>query len=174
VVIDPTTNAVLALNSSPAFDPDAFERNDTVALNALAEAPNTPQVNRATRGTYSAGSTFKLVTGAAGLAYGGYATGDRLECSAVWSGIDPPRRNWEGGQGLLTIAEALMRSCNTVFYQVGLELYNETDGALSDMARQFGFGAPSGVEGLGDEAGLVPDAEWKRRTGTSRGSPATK
>lgn len=162
VVIDPATNAVLALNSSPAFDPDAFERNDAVALNALAEAPNTPQVNRATRGTYSAGSTFKLVTGAAGLAYGGYSTSDRLACTAVWAGIDPPRRNWEGGQGQLTIAEGLMRSCNPVFYQIGLDLYNGTDGALSQMARQFGFGAPSGVEGLGEETGLVPDAAWKR------------
>jgi penicillin-binding protein 2 len=162
VVIDPRTNAILALNSSPAFDPDAFERNDAVALSALLEAPNTPQVNRATRGTYSAGSTFKLVTGAAGMAYGGYSPGDRLECGSIWRGIDPPRRNWEGGQGLLTIAEGLMRSCNPVFYQIGLDLYNETDGALSQMARQFGFGAPSGVDGLGEEAGLVPDAEWKR------------
>ncbi len=162
VVIDPATNAILALNSSPSFDPDAFERNDAAALNALAEAANNPQVNRASGGTYSAGSTFKLITGAAGLAYGGYTPSSLLECSAVWAGIDPPRRNWEGGRGLLTIAEGLMRSCNPVFYQIGLDLYNETDGALSQMARQFGFGEPSGVEGLAEEAGLVPDAEWKR------------
>jgi penicillin-binding protein 2 len=161
VVIDPNSNAILALNSSPSFNPDAFERNDAAALSALAEAPNTPQLNRATRGTYSAGSTFKLITGAAGLVYGGYGPGDRLECGAVWTAIDPPRRNWEGGRGALTIAEGLMRSCNPVFYQIGLDLYNETDGALSQMARQFGFGAPTGVEGLGEEAGLVPDAEWK-------------
>jgi penicillin-binding protein 2 len=162
VVIDPVTNAVLALNSSPSYDPDAFERNDAVALNALAAAPNNPQLNRATRGVYSAGSTFKLITGAAGLAFGGASTGDRYECGSIWNGVDPPRRNWEGAQGSLTIAEALMRSCNPVFYQIGLDLYNETDGKLSEMARLFGFGAPTGVEGLGEEEGLVPDAEWKR------------
>lgn len=63
VVIDPKTNAVLALNSSPSFDPDAFERNDGPALAAITAAPNGPLANRATTGLYSAGSTFKLITG---------------------------------------------------------------------------------------------------------------
>ncbi|HEX6031439.1 MAG TPA: penicillin-binding transpeptidase domain-containing protein, partial [Tepidiformaceae bacterium] len=163
VTIDPQTNEVLAINSSPSFDPDAFERNDAAALAAIASAANGPQLNRATRGLYSAGSTFKLVTGAAGLVYGGYSTSDRIECSAVWTGIDPPRRNWEGAQGMLTIAEGLMRSCNPVFYAIALRLYNETDGALSKMAREFGFGAATGIEGLGEEVGQVPDAEWKQK-----------
>jgi penicillin-binding protein 2 len=162
VVIDPRSSALLALNSSPSFDPDAFERNDKIALNAVTDDPGKPLTNRATSGLYSAGSTFKLVTGAAGLAYGGYTTADRLLCSAVWSGIDPPRKNWEGGQGPLTIAEGLMRSCNTVFYEIALTLYNKTDGALSQMARKFGFGASAGIVGVPDEAGQVPDAQWKR------------
>jgi len=164
VTIDPRTNAILALNSSPSFDPDAFERNDRAALDAITKAPNSPQANRATTGLYSAGSTFKLVTGSAGLASGAYKTTDRVECSSVWRGIDPPRQNWEGAQGMLTIAEALMRSCNTVFYEIALTLYNNTDGALSQMARAYGFGAASGLVGLSDEDGLVPDAQWKRAT----------
>jgi penicillin-binding protein 2 len=162
VVIDPTTNAVLALNSSPSFDPDAFERNDAAALARITSAPNGPLANRATTGLYSAGSTFKLVTGAAGLLYGGYKVTDRLECGATWDGVDPPRKNWEGAQGLLTIAEGLMRSCNPVFYQIGLTLYNDTDGALSQTARLFGYGAPTGIAALSEEAGLVPDAAQKR------------
>lgn len=164
VVIDPQTNDILALNSSPSFDPDAFERNDAAALAAITAAPGAPLANRASSGLYSAGSTFKLVTGAAGLAYGGYTPSDRLECSSIWYGVDPPRRNWEGAQGLLTIAEGLMRSCNPVFYEIALTLYNETDGALSDMARAFGFGTETGTVGLIDEDGQVPDAEWKRAT----------
>lgn len=164
VVIDPQTNEVLALNSSPAYDPDAFERNDAAALNAITQAPDSPLANRATTGLYSAGSTFKLITGAAGLVYGGYQTTDTLYCGSIWTGIDPPRRNWEGAQGDLTIAEGLMRSCNPVFYQIGLTLYNETDGALSQMARQFGFGEPTGIVGIGEEDGLVPDAQWKKAT----------
>jgi len=162
VTIDPRSNSILALNSSPSFDPDAFERNDAAALAAITSAPNGPLANRATTGLYSGGSTFKLVTGTAGLLYGGYKVTDRLECSAIWSGVDPPRRNWEGGQGSLTIAEGLMRSCNPVFYEIALTLYNDTDGALSQTARLFGFGAESGVVGLVEEAGQVPDAQQKK------------
>lgn len=168
VVIDPVTNDLLAVSSSPSFDPDAFERQDAAALAAITTNAASPLADRATSGLYSAGSTFKLVTAAAGLVYGGLTPADTLECGAVWAGVDPPRRNWEGAQGQLTIAEALMRSCNPVFYEIALRLYNETDGALSTMARAFGFGAPTGVEGLVDEAGLVPDAVWKR---TRSGEP---
>lgn len=162
VVIDPVTNGVLALNSSPSFDPDAFERNDGPALAAITAAAGGPLANRATTGLYSAGSTFKLITGAAGLMYGGYRVTDRLECGATWAGVDPPRRNWEGSQGLLTIAQGLMRSCNPVFYEIALTLYNDTDGALSQTARQFGFGRATGIVGLIEEDGLVPDAQQKR------------
>ncbi|MCC7363313.1 MAG: hypothetical protein IT303_02990 [Dehalococcoidia bacterium] len=161
VVMDPTTNAILAIVSSPSFDPDAFERNDAAALAAITSAAHGPLVNRATGGTYSAGSTFKLITGAAGLIYGGYSVGDTIFCGAIWDGVDPPRRNWEGTQGPLTIAGGLMRSCNPVFYEIGLKLY-DTDNLLSQMAREFGFGAPTGVVGIADEAGLVPDAAWKK------------
>ncbi len=164
VVLDPRTNAILALNSSPSFDPDAFERGDAAALDAIAKAPDRPQNNRATQGLYSAGSTFKIVTAAAGLASGLYKPDDTIFCGATWNGIDPPRKNWEGTQGPLTIAQGLMRSCNPVFYQIALDLYNKTDGELSKMARSFGFGAPTGVEGLSEEAGLVPDAQWKKST----------
>jgi len=161
VVIDPVTNDILALNSAPSFDPDAFETNDAAALAVILAAPDSPQANRATTGLYSAGSTFKLVTGAAGLVYGGYTVSDRFQCGAIWYGVDPPRRNWEGSQGLLTIAEGLMRSCNPVFYEIALTLY-ETDNLLSQMARMFGFGAATGVIGIGEEDGLVPDAIQKR------------
>ena len=164
VTIDPQTNEILAINSSPSFDPDAFERNDQAALDALAKEPGNPQDNRATNGLYSAGSTFKLVTGAAGLVDGGYKVTDTLPCPAIWYGLNPPRKNWEGAQGNLTIAQGLMRSCNTVFYQIGLDLYNKTDGALSKMARLFGFGAPTGVVGIAEAAGQVPDAAWKEKT----------
>ena len=162
VVIDPRTNALLALNSSPSFDPDAFERNDVAGLAVITNAAGAPLANRATTGLYSAGSTFKLITGSAGLVYGGYKVTDTLECGSIWNGVDPPRKNWEGGQGQLTIAQGLMRSCNPVFYQIGLTLYNNTDGALSKMAREYGLGAATGVVGLGEEDGLVPDAAQKR------------
>ena len=162
VVLDPRSNAVLAMNSSPTFDPDAFERGDAAAIAAINSAPGAPLLNRATFGLYSAGSTFKLITGAAGLKDGGFTPQSTIFCGATWEGLDPPRRNWEGAQGPLTIAQGLMRSCNPVFYEIALTLYNNApEGALSDMARAFGFGAPSGIVGIGEEGGLVPDAVWK-------------
>jgi len=168
VIIDPRSNAILALNSSPSFDPDAFERNDAAAIAAIFATEGDPLANRATMGLYSAGSTFKLVTAAAGLASGLYTTSSLIDCSAIWYGVDPPRRNWEGARGLLSLAQGLMRSCNPVFYEVALSLYNETDNYLSEVARLFGFGAPTGVVGLAEEDGLVPDAAWKR---AARGEP---
>ena len=168
VVLDPRTNAILALNSSPSFDPNAFELGNQPAVTAFAASGDDPLNDRATHGLYSAGSTFKLVTGAAGLAQGAFSPADRLFCGAVWYGVDPPRRNWEGEQGELSIAEGLMRSCNPVFYEIALTLYNEAPGALPDMARAFGFGAGTGVEGLYDDTGLVPDAAWKQAV---RGEP---
>ena len=168
VVLDPRDNAILALNSSPAFDPDAFERGDAATLAALVADERHPLANRATHGLYPPGSTFKLVTGAAGLASGRYAPADRIDCGAVWHGVDPPRRNWEGARGPLTIAQGLMRSCNPVFYEIALTLHEADPAALAAMARAFGFGAESGAAGIDDEPGLVPDADWKRR---ARGEP---
>lgn len=162
VVIDPRSNAILALNSSPSFDPDAFERGDAAALNQITQDPNAPLNDRATTGLYSAGSVFKLITGAAGMMSGEFSPSSEIFCGATWDGVDPPRRNWEGAQGLLTIAGGLMRSCNPVFYEIGLQLYNTQDDFLSKTARLFGFGASTGVVGLYDEAGLVPDSKWKR------------
>lgn len=162
VVIDPVSNAILGLNSSPSFDPDAFERGDRAGIERITAMPQSPQANRATAGLYSAGSTFKVVTGAAGLASGGYRTTDQIFCGATWDGVSPARRNWEGTQGPLTIAEGLMRSCNPVFYEIALKLYNDGEGALSEMARSFGFGTATGVGVLSEEDGQVPDAAWKK------------
>ncbi len=164
VVIDPRTNELLALNSSPSYDPDAFERQDQAAVNAILDTPGDPLNNRATVGLYSAGSTFKLVTGAAAFSVLGVPLGTTYPCTATWNVIDPPLRNWEGAQGDLTIAQALMRSCNPVFWQIAYDIHTRAeDGALSEVARAFGFGARSGVVGFYEEPGFVPDPEWKAR-----------
>lgn len=168
VVINPSTNEVLAINSSPSYDPAAFENNNPAAISAILANDGNPLNNRATNGVYSAGSTFKLITGAAGFESGFYTPTSLINCPSIWDGVDPPRRNWEGGQGLLTVAQGLMRSCNTLFYEIGLTIYNETDNLLSQVARKFGFGAPTGIVGIPEQDGLVPDAEWKV---ANRGEP---
>lgn len=169
VVIDPRTNELLAVTSSPSFDPNVFEQDDWEAISEMLEVSGNPLSNRAASGLYSAGSVFKLVTGAAGLMSGVYSTADTLECGATWDRFDPPRRNWEGAQGMLTIAGGLRRSCNPVFYEIAYQLYSQADdGYLSDVARLFGFGSDTGTIGIDDEAGLVPGPEWKLE---ARGEP---
>ena len=113
-----STRAPTPSSRSTARPPSTPTPSSSATRRTLAELTTSeedPLNDRATQGLYSAGSTFKLVTGAAGLAEGLYAPGDRLFCGAIWYGVDPPRRNWEGERGLLTIAEGLMRSCNPVF-----------------------------------------------------------
>jgi penicillin-binding protein 2 len=163
VVMDPRDNTILALNSSPSFDPNAFERNDYEAISQIVAAEGNPLANRATTGLYAAGSTFKLFTGAAGLMSGLYQPSSTLQCGATWNRFDTPLRNWEGAQGPLTIAQGLMRSCNPVFYEIAYQLYYEMeDGFFSEVARRFGFGSETGVVGIAEEAGLLPDGDWKR------------
>ena len=166
VVLDPRTNTILAINSSPSFDPDAFERGDSGAIQKVLNDADGPLSNRATSGLYSSGSTFKLITAAAGLVYGGYTPQSTLPCPPVWTGLGAgdPRKNWEPfDRGNLTIAEGLEHSCNPVFYQIGLTLYNNDPNDLSKMARLFGFGSPTGVKGIAEEGGLVPDPAWKEK-----------
>lgn len=164
VVMDPRTNTILAINSSPSFDPDAFERGDPAETQQVLNDKDGPMSNRATSGLYSAGSTFKLITAAAGLVYGGFTPESTLPCPPVWTGVGEPRKNWEPfDRGNLTIAEGLEHSCNPVFYQIGLTLYNKDPNDLSKMARLFGFGSPTGVNGIAEEGGLVPDPAWKEK-----------
>ena len=161
VLLDLHDNSILSLNSSPSFQPYAFEFRISEEIEMYVNDPGNPLTNRATSGLYAPGSTFKVVTAAAGLASSLYSISDEIPCPATWYGVEPPRKNWEGAQGDLSIARALMRSCNPVFYEIGLTLYEERENALPDMARAFGFGASTGVIGLIDEEGLVPDAVWK-------------
>ncbi len=166
VVLDPRTNTVLAINSSPSFDPDAFERGDADAVQKVLNDADGPLSDRATSGLYSSGSTFKLITASAGLVYGGYTPESTLPCPPVWTGLGEgdPRKNWEPfDRGNLTISQGLEHSCNPVFYQIGLTLYNKDPNDLSKMARLFGFGSPTGVKGIAEEGGLVPDPAWKEK-----------
>ena len=161
VLFDLRNNSILALNSSPSFQPSSFEFGVSEEVEMYVSDDGQPLINRATSGLYSAGSTFKIVTAAAGLASSLFSISDQIPCPSIWHGVDPPRRNWEGTQGDLSIARALMRSCNPVFYEIGLTLYENSENALPNMARAFGFGTSVGVIGLVDEDGLVPDAAWK-------------
>jgi penicillin-binding protein 2 len=164
VAMDPRDNSVLALASFPRFDPNAFIRGLTAEeADALFNDPRQPFLNRALLAEYPPGSTFKVVTMAAGLEKGGYSTGSTIHCVPVWTGLgeDFPQKNWQKtDRGWLTPAEGLMASCNPVFFELAKSLDEIDENLFPDYIRQFGYGEATGI-GMEEATGTVPDPAWK-------------
>ena len=165
VVMDPQENSVLALASYPRFDPNDFIKGLTgEQFNSLTSDEQQPFLHRPLLAIYPPGSTFKVVTMAAGLERGGFSPGSTIHCSPVWTGLGPgfEKENWqEVDRGFLTPAEGLMASCNTVFYEMALALDHVDEEILPDFARAFGFGQPTGIDALDEVAGVAPGPLWK-------------
>jgi penicillin-binding protein 2 len=170
VVLERDTGAVLAMASTPDFDPNLFDPthpNNGVGTSEIFNNPQRPLFNRATHGEYPLGSVFKTISMAAALESELFTPETIRNCPLVWEEFPgTPLYDWRyerelPAQGNLSLTQALERSCNTYFYQIGYELFNEGfETALSEMARGFGLGDSTGIE-IGDEAGLIPDPETK-------------
>jgi penicillin-binding protein 2 len=168
VVLERDTGRVLAMASSPYFNPNAFEpvNFNSEALLAELKNPNQPLINRATQGQYPLGSVFKVITMAAALESGLYKPGSTYYCDTVFKELPGViLYDWTHdykfpASGTLNLIGGLIRSCNPWFYHIGLDLYNRDKGTLiSDMARGFGLGNPTGIEGVDEAAGQAPEPE---------------
>ena len=166
IVMDPRTNQLLAAASFPRFDPNDFVGGiSQEELDGYLEDERRPFVNRVTEETYAPGSTFKVVTAAAALEGLGYTEETFHPCDAVWYGLGPdlPLKNWKDEDaGRLNVTQAIAESCNTFFYQVGMELHLQDENLLTEYAAGFGFGRETGVVGLSELPGINPGPEWKR------------
>ncbi len=174
VVMERDTGRVLAMASSPKFDPNVFEPNNANSpggIQNLFNDNNRPLVNRAAQGQLPLGSVFKVITFAAALESGTFTPDLKLECGYEWTGLTDKIRydwTWERCQkelaatgtcatrpsGELTLSEGLMRSCNPWFWHIGLDLYRQGRvTAIADMSRAFGLGQPTGIGVIDEGAG---------------------
>jgi peptidoglycan glycosyltransferase len=145
VALDPRTGAILAMVTSPSYDPSLLTGHDsaTIAKNykALLNAPGSPLINRATQKSYPPGSTFKLIDSAAGLMSGKYTPDSVIPSPTglLLPGTSTTIHNFANescGGATTTLIHALQISCNTAFGSLGLAL---GAGALQKQAEAFGF-----------------------------------
>ncbi len=162
IVMDPRNGELLALVSMPTYDPNLFvEGIDPENWNQLNTDPQRPLLDRALRGTFPPGSTYKPY-----LATGALTEGIR---TASWILHDPGyymlgrhkfRDDVPGGHGLVDMHKAIEVSCDTYFYGVAHDWGVDR---MHDWAQRFGFGEHTGIDIPGEVRGVLPSKAWKRR-----------
>lgn len=168
IVMEVDTGRIVAMASSPEFDPNVMMQdnyNFQFAYNDIvSDAAGAPLWNRAVQSAYPLGSVFKLITAAAALESGLYTTESRFECTSQYTelagfvGDDWTLEKGLPPSGNLSLLEGIMRSCNPWFYHLGLDLFQQKGATyLSDMARGFGLGSPTGIDALQEEPGSITD-----------------
>jgi penicillin-binding protein 2 len=163
VVLERDTGAVLAMASTPGFDPNLFDwHNPNSGTGLLELPPNQPLVNRATSGVYPLGSLFKIITMSAAMDSGRFTADTIYNCGHTFTELPGVTLyDWTydrelPAQGEISLRQALTRSCNPYFYHIGNNLFQAgLTSALTDMARAFGLGQKTGIE-IGEAAGQVP------------------
>ena len=170
VVLDPRSGDLLAMTSNPAFPLEQFTGTlDRETWLRLVKDPHHPLLNRAIQSQYAPGSLFKLIIAAAALEEGVTTPFDRLRCAPRFQLGQWTFKNWEDKDwGDIDLYQAIVRSCNTFFYQLGLKVGIET---MARYARKFGLGLATDIPLAGEKVGLIPTPEWKRGRSGGRWHP---
>jgi penicillin-binding protein 2 len=169
VAIDPNNGEILALVSSPSFDPNAFATGmSTSDYTALQNDEDRPLFNRAVRGTYPPGSTIKPMLSLAALEVGATNLTRRSVCIGYYSlpGSTHRYRDWRPqGHGEVDLHDAIEQSCDVYFYEISRDIGIDNMHLYLD---QFGLGRATGIDMAGEASGLVPSREWKRKAFSER------
>ena len=162
VALDPRSGEVLAFVSKPTFDPNMFvDGIDVENWQQLNLSPDKPLLNRALRGTYPPGSTYKPFMALAAL--------ETNKRSPEYAISDPGyfmfgnhrfRDDKEGGHGRVNMYLSIVASCDTYYYTLANEMGVDT---IYEQMHRFGFGEFTGIDILGESRGLLPSTDWKRR-----------
>ena len=163
VAIDPQTGGVIALASSPSFDPNPFVSGISgPAYALLRDSPDHPLINRAIQGLYPPGSTVKPMYALAGL-YFGVSTPTSAVPDPGWyqlGGVGRRYRDWKkwGHGGSVDLAQAIIESCDVYFYDLANRLGIQR---MHDFALEFGLGSATGVDQTAERRGVMPSNAWK-------------
>ena len=163
VAIDPNNGEILALVSSPSFDPNSFATGMSPSeYNTLQNDRDRPLFNRAVRGTYPPGSTIKPMLAIAALETGATNLQRRTVCYGFFMLPNTTHRyrDWKPeGHGEVDIHDAISQSCDVYFYEISNDIGIDR---IHDYLAQFGLGSATGIDIVGERSGLVPSTEWKR------------
>ncbi len=162
VAMDPRTGEVLCLLSRPAFDPNSFAtRISRQKWEQLLLDPRKPMQNRAIQSRFPPGSVFKIFLAVAGLQEG-VLTPTHTEYCSGGAQIYGRRFNcWKKeGHGSVDLHRAIVSSCNVFFYRLGRKLGIDR---IAVHAKAMGLGYKTGIDLLGENPGIIPSREWKRR-----------
>ncbi|MGH8254154.1 MAG: penicillin-binding protein 2 [Steroidobacteraceae bacterium] len=164
VALDPSNGDVIALVSHPGFDPSLFSRGLTRSeYSLLTSNEDKPLLNRALRGAYPSGSTFKPIMTLAGLTYKVIDPDKREFCNGIFhlpGSSHLYREGRTGRHGAVNLVEALARSCDVYYYGLAAQLGVDR---IAAVAAQFGIGSLTGIDISGEKPGLLPTPAWKKQ-----------
>jgi penicillin-binding protein 2 len=161
VAIDPRNGEVLAFVSKPTFDPNLFvEGIDVENWALLNESIDKPLLNRALRGTYPPGSTYKPFMAMAALESGKRTPGTIINDAGSWTFAGHTfRSHGDGGLGAVDMYRSIVKSSNVYYYSLANELGVD---AMHDFMKPLGFGQITGIDINGEVRGVLPSTDWKR------------
>ncbi|MDL1866074.1 penicillin-binding protein 2 [Betaproteobacteria bacterium PRO4] len=164
IALDPSNGEILAFVSKPGFDPNLFvDGIDHANWRLLNESIDRPLNNRALRGVYPPGSTFKPFMALAGLELGKRSVRYGFSDPGYFSlpGSSHRFRDWKpGGHGWVDLHKSLVISCDTYYYTLAHDLGITN---IHNFIGQFGFGKETGIDIPGEVSGLLPSPEWKKK-----------
>ena len=160
VVMDVHTGEILALTSTPAFDPNDFNLGiSQKKYDALLNDARKPLINKSVQGEYPPGSTFKMIVALAALEAGVIDEHETIFCNSTYEIGNTTKHCWKReGHGHVSMVEAIAGSCDVYFYEIAGRVGIDR---IHEMAERFGFGRKFGIDIPGEKSGLNPSKGWK-------------